>query len=94
MARFVVAALGVLFLVGCASQEQIRARQAAAQAAAEAKEDQTCRSYGAQPGTQAYFQCRMTLNQQKATAEAIAEANRQATYSRMMDAGVDMMNGR
>jgi hypothetical protein len=78
-----------LLLVGCVSQEQIRARQAAAEAAEDAK----CRSYGAQPGTQQYFECRMTINQQKATAEAIAEANRQATYSQMMTTGGAMMRG-
>jgi hypothetical protein len=48
MTRVTVLLTIPLLLAGCATAEQ-RA----------AKDDATCKSYGAQPGTDAYVQCRM-----------------------------------
>ncbi len=51
-------------LTGCfRSSEEIRAELAA-------KDDQECRSYGAQPGSPAYVQCRAT----RASAHEAADA--------------------
>jgi hypothetical protein len=41
----------------------------------QAKDDGECRSFGANPGSQAYFECRMTLNQNRQQA-----ANNQQRY--------------
>ncbi|MGJ4896584.1 MULTISPECIES: hypothetical protein [unclassified Bradyrhizobium] len=48
----------------------------ASQACAEiaAKDDQDCRSYGAQPGTDAYVQCRATRASAHETADAVQAA--------------------
>lgn len=43
-----------LTLSGCASQQQIAAA-----------DDSTCRSYGAEPGSDAYVHCRMMKDQQR-----------------------------
>lgn len=54
----------VLALAGCASRQDL------AQI-----DDETCRSYGAQPGSQTYIECRMQkdqLRQQGQTARAAA----------------------
>jgi hypothetical protein len=56
-------------LSGCA-EYQARRDQERAQAIA-ANDDAKCRSYGVEPGSQAYFQCRMNLDNQRA---AIAQA--------------------
>src|ERR1700730_7857664 len=52
-----------LAVVGCASDRQI------AQNTADS-DDAACRSYGAQPGTQEYFQCRMAKDQQRQQTNA------------------------
>jgi hypothetical protein len=60
--RATMAAIGLLLvLTACATAPQPTAEQV---------DDAQCRSYGAQPGTQAYFQCRMAKDQhpQQATA--------------------------
>ena len=77
-------------LSGCASEEQIKARKAAIAAAEDAK----CRSYGAQPGTEVYFQCRMTLNNIREQRQMVEDANRQAAGVQMMSIGASMMTGR
>jgi hypothetical protein len=51
-------------VAGCAEYEQ---QQAAAQAASD---DAQCRSYGAAPGSQAYIQCRMNIDNQRAQMRA------------------------
>jgi hypothetical protein len=48
------------------SKEEIAAKQAE-QAA---KDDETCRKYGAKPGTDIYIQCRMSEAQRRTTAES------------------------
>lgn len=75
---FIVLSLGAT-IAGCASPSE-RAALAQKEAAERAAliqntDDQECRSYGAQPGTQPYFQCRMMKDQQRqANKAAIASA--------------------
>jgi outer membrane lipoprotein SlyB len=75
MIRIVLVAVTVVALAGCASSES--ATQAAFRA-----EDAKCKSSGAQPGTDAYVQCRLAIDLQKANAEAAAEAARQRPRTR------------
>lgn len=63
---------GFLALAGCASREEI----------AEA-DSSDCASYGAQPGSQAYFQCRMMKDQQHNADAARRSAAIQNTLSDM-----------
>jgi hypothetical protein len=54
-----------------------------------AKDDTQCRSFGASPGSNAYLQCRMTLNQNRHTA-----ADRQQEYAaRNLRTGAMLLNG-
>lgn len=46
--------IAAFFLTACAGSEQIKARMAS-------EHDAKCRSFGAQPGTDAYLQCRLAL---------------------------------
>jgi hypothetical protein len=41
---------------------------------ANAADDAACQSYGAQPGSQAYFQCRMLKDQQRQANDAAIRA--------------------
>lgn len=63
--------LSIFFLVttcsGCMSTEERNARIAAA-------DEDACVSYGAQPGTQEYFQCRMANDQQRQANNAALAA--------------------
>jgi len=81
----------VLTICGCASREQIEARQAAARAAIDAQDDAKCRSFGATPGSQAYFQCRMTLDQTRTQITAAQDAQIQENSMRMMEIGASMI---
>lgn len=58
-----------LSLSGCAEYQAYQAQQAAQISAAD---DGQCRSYGAEPGSQAYIQCRMNIDNQRASARAAA----------------------
>jgi outer membrane biogenesis lipoprotein LolB len=70
MMRIVLVVVALTALAGCADQAQQR-QQAQAQAAAiAANEDTQCRSYGAQPGSPAYIQCRMNFSNQRAQVDA------------------------
>jgi hypothetical protein len=65
-----VALVGLLALAAC---NQTGARTPGGEmfmsdAAIMAKDEGQCRSFGATPGTQAYFDCRMTLNQNRERA--------------------------
>jgi hypothetical protein len=51
----VVFSLCFLLLAGCASRQELAA-----------SDDATCQSYGAPPGSQNYFDCRMNLDQARA----------------------------
>jgi hypothetical protein len=70
----IIAALAALSLSGCVTAQEME-RQVAA------KDDRDCKSYGAAPGTDGYFQCRMTIRQQHVEEYAAAAARSQA----MMD---------
>lgn len=76
-----IIAISLLALAGCAGGVD-------AQRAAEAQDDAKCRSYGTARGSQAYMQCRMSLDQGRALGEAAA---RQGSYSTMMSVGAGMM---
>jgi hypothetical protein len=75
----------LLMLGGCASQQQIQERQAAAKAATEADGDAKCRSFGLEPGSPGYVQCRMTLDQTRTQIDATQEARSQEAYSRVIN---------
>src|SRR5690349_9076074 len=58
-------------LTGCAEYEAQQRAQAQAEAnAIAANEDATCRSYGVEPGSPGYVQCRMNLQNQRAQVAA------------------------
>lgn len=87
--KAVVFALGcsLVALCGCADRQAIEARRAAL----DAREDTQCRSYGAKPGSDAYFHCRMTLNTQRQQAEQHADDIAASASAGMMQAGAGMM---
>jgi outer membrane biogenesis lipoprotein LolB len=58
MLRILIISVVSALLAGCASHEERAASIANA-------DDAACQSYGAQLGTQAYFQCRMAKDQQR-----------------------------
>jgi len=65
--RVLAILLAIMALDGCAQYEAQRQAQAAAAAQAQAaSDDAQCRSYGVQPGSSAYVQCRMNLDNQHA----------------------------
>jgi hypothetical protein len=61
-----IVAIAVL-AASCGINQQIRQNIAAS-------DDAECRSYGAQPGTEAYFQCRMAKDQQRQQNDAALAA--------------------
>jgi hypothetical protein len=64
-----------LALIGCAGNKAEQQAQAAAEArAVAANEDSECRSYGAEPGSPAYVQCRMNFSNQRAQNDANTRA--------------------
>ena len=69
----IAAALASLTLGGCVTASEYTAQVAAA-------DDGDCRSYGAEPGSQAYFQCRMTKSQ---SHEYVAAVQRQQANDQM-----------
>ena len=69
--RIITPCILVLALSGCAAYQQRQLEQAQAQAAAQAaNDDAQCRSYGAEPGSSVYVQCRMNLDNQRAQVAA------------------------
>jgi hypothetical protein len=62
-------ATAAVALAGCARSESV------AEAAFRA-DDAKCKSYGADPGTEAYVDCRLAIDMQKGTAEAEAARQR------------------
>jgi hypothetical protein len=70
--RMLVPLALVFALAGCVSREEI--------AAADSND---CASYGAQPGSQAYFQCRMMKDQQHNADAARRQAAVQSALSDM-----------
>ena len=57
--RIVFVLVAAASLSGCVTAQDIAAN-----------DDDSCRSYGADPGSQAYFQCRMAKDQQRQANEA------------------------
>ncbi len=77
--RILIVLAASISLAGCAEYQAEQAAQIAA------SDDAQCASYGARPGTDAYIQCRMNLdNQRQANRRAVVgaylEAQRQNTY--------------
>jgi hypothetical protein len=74
--------IAILFLAACVQQqlppapEQLAQQRAAAVAARQEADRTRCLTYGFQEGTNAYAQCRMTIDQQRQAiaAEMIAHA--------------------
>jgi hypothetical protein len=73
MFRVLFLAVAAVALAGCARAES------AAEAAFRA-DDATCKSYGVEPGTDAYVECRLALDMQK--GNTAAEAARQRARTR------------
>jgi hypothetical protein len=64
----------LLSLTGCAEwQARIAAQREAQRQAILAQDDQTCRSYGVQPGSDQYVTCRMNLANNRAELQQAAE---------------------
>jgi hypothetical protein len=76
-------------LSDCAGfKEELARQEAAKKAAVNAADDEKCRSYGAQPGTDTYVACRMNIDNQRAQLEAaatVAKPGNDANNQRMMD---------
>lgn len=70
--RFLAAVISLFVLSGCASREDIAMA-----------DDNDCASYGASPGSQAYFQCRIMKDQQHNADAARRSAAIQNTLSDM-----------
>jgi outer membrane lipoprotein SlyB len=66
MFRIVLAAAATLALAGCASSESEKQELFRA-------DDAKCKSHDAKPGTDAYVQCRLAIDIQRANTEAAAQ---------------------
>jgi hypothetical protein len=66
MTKILLAACAALALSGCVTAEEMAAQ-----------DSDECHSYGAETGTDAYFQCRMAKTQQHIDATAAANAQMQ-----------------
>src|SRR6476469_7831420 len=62
--KFLLVLFASLCVVGCAQTREELSRA----------DDADCASYGAQPGSQAYFQCRMMKDQQREAGRAAGQA--------------------
>jgi GTP cyclohydrolase III len=81
MRRLVIVCLLPLLLGGCAQMQEERRQAQLAQDA------DTCQSYGASPGTDAYVACRMNLQ----NGHLVQDENRR---QRLFVWGTQMMQGR
>jgi hypothetical protein len=79
-------------LSACANPERVRARQEAAQAEMEAKNDAQCRANGIEPGSPAYEQCRERIAAQHAETEAM-RAQRSESFQRTLGEGTNALSG-
>jgi hypothetical protein len=61
--KIAVVAFASLLLGGCVSAEKLAAI-----------DDQKCQSYGARPGSDAYTQCRVAMDNQRATDRSMRRA--------------------
>ena len=64
--RIIAACILALTLAGGASEQERQAQAEAQAAGINANDDGKCQSFGAAPGSQAYIQCRMNLDNQRA----------------------------
>lgn len=81
------------FVLGsCASSEQVRERQAAAQASEMEADDAKCKEQGAEPDTPAYVQCRDRISQKRAEQEA-QQAKRNEAFQRTLGEGTSALSG-
>jgi len=87
----IVAALAIALTLGsCAEYQAQQQAQAQAQAQAQqASDDAQCQSYGAAPGSPAYIQCRMNLDNQRSQMRAAVAS---ALVGRMMQPPTQNMN--
>lgn len=73
-----------LLLVDCASQQEREAKMQVQIAAADAADASRCASYGAQPGTPAYTECRIQLTQMRQQAAIATQAQQTAIIGQMI----------
>jgi hypothetical protein len=78
-------------LMGCASSEQLREKQAAAQATQSQEDDAQCRASGA-PETPAYQECREKLVEKRADEQAAQERRREA-FQKTTAEGTSALDG-
>lgn len=78
--------LPALLVSACASSEQVRERQLAAQTAASEEDDAKCKAQGAEPDTPAYTQCRDQLMEKRAEQQA-ADVRRRESFQRTLGEG-------
>jgi hypothetical protein len=79
-------------LLGCADQEQVRARRAAAEAAINDQDNTQCRAEGIAPESPAYDECRRNLAEIRAQKNAIQEQKRRA-FDQVTGAGTSSLSG-
>jgi outer membrane lipoprotein SlyB len=65
MRSFLILAFAALALSGCAGNQPGRGELFSSKAEVEAKDDATCRGYGAKPGEPVYIQCRVAQDQRR-----------------------------
>jgi hypothetical protein len=82
MMRYVLMFSVLLLNGGCAQMEEIRQKGLAMQAGPPRDDDAQCQSFGAQPGTPAYINCR---------AQLASESNAEEASKRNMVAGYLLM---
>jgi len=90
-ASALVISLGLL--AACANPESVQASRQAAQAAADAKDDATCREKGLAPGTTAFDECRARLAQAAADEAALQEEQRRIAFQKTLGAGTSDYTG-
>lgn len=84
--------VAVVALSACANPDQTRARQDAAEAEMEAKDDARCRAGGAGPGEEAYDRCREAFANQRAEEGAV-RAQRSESFQRTLGSGTEALSG-
>jgi hypothetical protein len=96
MVKISVVVAVFMLLSGCAEyRARMAAQQAAAQAQIDAQDDATCRSYGAQPGSDTYVACRMNMANNRHADAVLENIQQQQRSEALMATGAAMMaNGR
>jgi hypothetical protein len=75
---FLIPLACAVLLTACASREEIAAKKAATEQAAQADREKRCTSFGYQRGSPDYSKCLESMYLQDQQMEAAAEANRRA----------------